>query len=109
MYDVMNDRIKNGQLRRAMDNLQDIVDTIRERQMNWIGKLARKKSTNVPLRALAAWSNNPRKQGKPPLNTRKTYISTIQELIPDTPKNGTLKHWITSAEDKKSGTHSSLN
>jgi hypothetical protein len=100
MYDVMNDKIENGQLLRAMNNLQDIIDTIRERQLNWLGKLVKRDNTNVPLKALAAWSNNPRKQGKPPLNARKTYITTIQLLIPDTPKNRTLKHWIPTAINK---------
>ena len=35
------------------------------------------------------------------LNARKSYIDSIKEILPDTPKNGLLKHWIPTARNKE--------
>ena len=101
MHDVEHDRIRNEHLRNKL-GVYDIVDIIRYRQSNYIGKLARMPTNRLPRRMLAAWIPTARKRGSAPITTAKTFVNTIQTILGvDTcTDHGVLKEWVPFAEDK---------
>ena len=102
MFDVEKYHIKNQSVRRSFLDSHDIVDTVTQRQLKWIGKLANKAQDNIAFKILAAWSKNPRTPGKPQSNTRRTYAKVIKEIVPTLKDNGLLKTWLPVARSKDS-------
>ena len=101
MHDVERDRIRNEHLRNKL-GVYDIVDIIRYRQSNFIGKLARMPAHRLPRRMLGAWIPTTRKRGAAPTTTAKTFVDTIQAILGvDTcTDHGLLTDWLPFAEQK---------
>jgi len=101
MRDVEQDKIRNEYLRNKLA-VYNILDIIRYRQSNFIGKLARMPPDRLPRRMLGAWIPTTRKRGSAPTTTARTYVNTIQAILgADSCSNhGMLTDWVPYAEDK---------
>jgi len=101
MHDVERDRIRNEHLRNKL-GVYDIIDIIRYRQSNFIGKLARMPADRLPRRMLGAWIPTARKRGAAPANTARTFVDTIQAILgaETCSTHGLLTDWVPFAEDK---------
>jgi len=101
MHDVEHDRIRNEHLRNKL-GVYDIIDIIRYRQSNFIGKLARMPADRLPRRMLGAWIPTARKRGAAPANTARTFVDTIQAIlgVETCSTHGLLTDWVPFAEDK---------
>ena len=102
MHQVQHERITNKAVL-AMFDLPPMIKSLRKRQHNWAGKIARMNETRLPKRILTAWCPTIRKRGRPIANPR----TSIRDLLTDTLPGITEEHngafrsedWFTCAQD----------
>ena len=75
------DRLKNCDLRRKLDGIAMIQDTIEERRLDWLGNVARQPDTNLPERLLTAWSANPRRPCGQKLTLSDSNAAAINRML----------------------------
>jgi len=102
MFAVERDHIKNEHLRNKL-SVYNITDMIRNRQSNYIGKLARMPSNRLPRRMMGSWLPCKRKPGGLQATTARTYVATMQELLgrDQCSDHGHFSDWIYFAESEK--------
>jgi hypothetical protein len=101
IYEVLENRITNVEVRKHALNSPSIIDTISNRQLLWIGKIAKMNTEQIPRKMLACWHTNKRKPGRPQLNLSNSYANSIKKVIPYVPDDLALEKWIPIAQDKK--------
>jgi hypothetical protein len=94
IYEVIERKISNADVRQRFHNSPDITLTIQARQMKWLSRIAKMSTDKMPRKFLACWINDKRKPGRPQLNIRNTYVEAITNIIPSVSKNALLKEWI---------------
>jgi hypothetical protein len=80
MKTVENKSIRNEHLRNKIC-LDNILDTIRGRQFDLLGKIGRMENSRLPRQTLGAWINTKRKAGKPNTTLAHSYVETLQEIV----------------------------
>jgi hypothetical protein len=101
MKTVKNHSIRNGHLRNKIC-LDNILDTIRERQFDLLGKIGRMENSRLPRRTLGAWINTKRKAGKPNTTLAHSYVETLQEIVDsEISSKGEFNKWIPLAKNAK--------
>jgi hypothetical protein len=100
IHHVENYRIRNEHLRVHL-SLPCIIDIIRQRQFNFIGKIARLPHQHLYRRFMTAWIHNPRRSGGQQKTLRNTYLDTLQNVLPDdVDRSGTVGSWTHLAQQK---------
>jgi exonuclease III len=75
------DHLKNEDLRKRLDNIATLQETIEERRLDWLGNVARQPDTNLPKRLLTAWTSNPRRNCGQKLTLRDSNAAAINRLL----------------------------
>ena len=70
-------RLSTKVLNHWLDDIKPIDYYIRQRRLQWAGKIANMPATRLPRRMMAAWVRNPRPRGRP----YKTYGQTLTNDI----------------------------
>ena len=108
---VQDQHIRNAYVRNKLC-IDDILDTIIDRQANFIGKVARMPMHRLPRQVLGAWIRAPRKTGGVEASLARTVHSTLTTIlqIDDTQlttsernnwnRHGCLHMWIPLASDR---------
>ena len=99
MHQVQEERIKNEQVRERFLDMRPIEDLISERQLRWLGKLARMEEERLPKQLLTTWCSNPRPRGRPQQTIRHCLVSSLQRVLPEIAANGHTSKWTHLAED----------
>jgi hypothetical protein len=94
IYEVVENRIKNSEVRSKFNNAQHIITTIKTRQLIWLGKIAKMNMNRIPRKLLACWTKSKRKPGRPQLNIRNTYAESLETVFPAISKNIDLQDWL---------------
>ena len=105
MCTVKEDKIRNSSIRSRFYNCPTVQNLIAIRQLTYIGKVLRNRSTHPPSQLLTAWCNHPRKRGGVLTNNKKIIIKHLKLIIPDTNKTGSLKTWAFHALDQNHWSH----
>jgi hypothetical protein len=93
--------ITNETIRFWACNTPCILNIATQRQLNWIGKVARMPEEKIQRQLLMSWTSNPRKPGRPQISPRTTYAQAIHEIIPtSSPIEGAANKWTAKAKDK---------
>jgi hypothetical protein len=102
MLQVQENRIRNGHMRNALD-IDNIVDTVRFRQLNLLGKIARMPETKLQRLLINAWIGTSRPAHRQRRTARHTYADSIQEMMgPEAVGEHALaQEWMPLARDKK--------
>ena len=98
---VQDQHIRNAYVRNKLC-IDDILDTIIDRQANFIGKVARMPMHRLPRQVLGAWICAPRKTGGVDASLARTVHSTLTAVMQI---NDTL---LTTAERQNWGRHGPL-
>ena len=101
MHQVKEERIKNETIREKFLGIRPIADFIAERQLRWIGKLARMDENRLPKQLMTAWCDKPRPRGRPQQTIRNCYVKAIQRILPSVSESALTSEWIHLAEDKQ--------
>jgi hypothetical protein len=102
------ERLRNSDLRKRLDNIATIQETIEERRLDWLGNVARQPDTNLPKRLLTAWIANPRNSCGQKLTLRDSNAAAINRMlvyneILTSPSNECpSKTWIPLAKERNS-------
>jgi hypothetical protein len=59
-----------------------ILNIATQRQLNWIGKVARMPEEKIQRQLLMSWTSNPRKPGRLQISPRTTDAQAINKIIP---------------------------
>ena len=73
-----------------------------------MGRVVRGPNNNPPKPLMTAWCNNKRPPGKPLMSNKKSFVKSLQILLPDEmsgDKKGLLNNWIHIAMNKKCWDH----
>lgn len=99
MHDVQLLHIKNAHIRLALQ-VPDILDIIRGRQFNFLGKLCRLSPQSLPKQLLTTWYPAPRPVGRPRLTARHTLCDTLRTILGNfVGPDGHLRNWYHLAQD----------
>ena len=80
MTRVKEQRIRNEHIRNKV-SLPDIVDIVRFRQFNYLGKLAQQPNDYLARRMLGAWIPCRRKRGRAQRSLKNQYAETLQTVL----------------------------
>jgi hypothetical protein len=102
MTTVEKHRIKNEHVRNKL-GVPHILDIVRKRQHDFLGKIASMHTDNLQRRFLGAWIPKPRPIGAPKFSMRHTHtetlIHTLGEQVITTP-HANLAEWIELTTDR---------
>jgi hypothetical protein len=102
MHHVEDFHIRNEHVRNNL-SVPDILDIVRRRQFNQLGKFARLPSHRLQRRLLAAWVHQPRQRGRPRHMLRHSYVDALQHIIGEhIPDDGALSTWMPMANSQTS-------
>ena len=76
-----------------------IRNQIAFRQLTYIGKIVRGKSTHIAARLLTAWCDHPCTVGRPILTNKPCIVRNIQLVITEVDDDGTLASCLFNAPD----------
>jgi hypothetical protein len=80
MWDVVEIRIKNEQVRGMVADSLAIDSLMETRRCRWLSKLSVLKQSRSPRRILGAWCTTSRQVGRRQQIIRHEYISTLKKL-----------------------------
>jgi hypothetical protein len=102
MNTVEKFRIRNEHVRNKL-GVPHIIDIVRKRQHDFLGKIASMHTDNLQRRFLGAWIPKPRPLGAPKFSMRHTHtetlIHTLGEQVITTP-HANLAEWIELTTDQ---------
>jgi hypothetical protein len=75
------DRLKNIDLRRKLDGIATIQETIEERRLDWLGNVARQPDNNLPRRLLTARTAHPRNNCGQKHTLRDSNTAAINRML----------------------------
>jgi hypothetical protein len=101
MYQVKDYHIRNEHLRNKL-SVPDPIDTVRRRQFNFLGRLARLPDHRLPRKFLTAWIQKPRHVGRPHLTVNHSFAESLRAILgEDTVEvHGLLQDWIPLAQNQ---------
>ena len=92
---------KNSTIRQWFCNTPCILDIVKKRQLDWIGKVARMEETRIQPQLFMSWMSNPRKSGHQQISPRNTNVQAIHNLIHlCDPIQGVAKTWTAQAKNE---------
>ena len=94
-------RIRNEDIRARFGNIADIKITIIERQLSWLGKIARMNDRRLPKKFLTAWCRNNRRRGRPQTSLRHSHGEALQTALLLKDDQGKLADWLPLAKSKR--------
>ena len=98
MQEVRDRRIRNESVRKEFGGILNIADEVKQRQLKWLGKLAKNPPASVAKCLIGAHIKQARKIGRPQLNLRRSYIPALMELMPNLGKRAVAREWQLKAE-----------
>jgi hypothetical protein len=101
MQEVQDYKITNESIRKTFNNIPDIINIIKRRQMTWIGSIAKMNVNRLPRKLMASWLNDPRTRGKPQSTYRNSFASAISTLLPSVNHTFPLTDWLDIAASKQ--------
>ena len=96
---VRDMRINNISIRIMFYNIPCIRNQVVLQQLSYVGKIFQHKDSHVPTRLLTAWSNYPRKHGRPLLTNKMSLARKLQIIVLDVYDTGSLLRWVFHALD----------
>ena len=99
MHQVKEERIKNEKVREMFLGIRPIEDLIVERQLRWIGKMARMEDNRLPKQLMIAWCAHPRPRGRPQQTIRNCHVQAIQRILPTVSDNAHVSEWTHLAKE----------
>ena len=84
MMQVTDKRMSIEKLRKLFYNIPDACTLIAVKQLNFIGKVVRREDSFFPKQLLTAWVNHKRKRGGVLTTDRKSVVTALGLLYPDT-------------------------
>jgi exonuclease III len=105
MFEVEEKRITNRKLRESFDNIRNITEFIKERQLTWLEHVLKMDPKQNTRKLVNAWIQNPRRGGQPQHNLRHSYrkaLVAIGKVDSDDPK-APFKEWTKSIVDLPQG------
>jgi hypothetical protein len=105
MFEVEEKRITNRKLRESFDNIRNITEFIKERQLTWLEHVLKMDPKQNTRKLVNAWIQNPRRGGQPQHNLRHSYrkaLVAIGEIDSDDAK-APFKEWTKSIVDLPQG------
>jgi hypothetical protein len=102
MNTVEKYRIRNEHVRNKLD-VPHILDIVKKRQHDFLGKIAEMHSDNLQRQFLGAWIPKPRPTGAPRYSMRHTHTETLRHTLGDeviTTPHANLAEWIKLTSDK---------
>jgi hypothetical protein len=74
------EHLTNYSLRKRLDGIAMIQETIEERRLDWLGTMARQPDYNLPKRLLTAWMK-PRNNCGQKLTLRDSNVMTVNQML----------------------------
>jgi hypothetical protein len=105
MFEVEEKRITNRKLRESFDNIRNITEFIKERQLTWLEHVLKMDPKQNTRKLVNAWIQHPRREGQPKHNLRHSYrkalvaIGEIDSKDPSAP----FKEWTKNISDLPKG------
>ena len=93
MIKVRYMRIKNTSIRIMFYNIPCILNQVAFQQLSYVCNIFRHEEYHVPTRLLTAWSNHPRKRGRPLLKNKMSLARNLRLIIPNVEDTGSLSGW----------------
>jgi exonuclease III len=106
MFEVEERRITNKQMRETFDNIRNISEFIKERQLTWLEHVLQMDPTKNTRKLVNAWIQHPRRGGQPQHNLRHSYrkaLIAVGEITEDDTQ-APFKKWVSRIEDLPEGT-----
>jgi hypothetical protein len=100
-----DDRITNENLRKRLDGIALVQETLEERRLDWLGNIARHDDTNLPKTLLTAWISKPRINHGQKISLRDSNAAAINRMLiynklDESPSNECpSKKWLPLAKD----------
>ena len=101
MHQAKEERIKNEKVREMFLGIRPITDFIMERQLRWVGEIARMDESKLPKQLLTAWCDTPRPRGRPQQTIRNCLVNAIQRITPTVSDRALTSEWTHLAEDNQ--------
>ena len=100
MDQVKDHRIRNEHIQNKF-NISDIMDTLRYRQFQFLGKIARLPDTCPQRKFLSAWINKARPVGRPKHTLRHQHVDTLRTILGNdiVSRDAKLKEWVPLTAD----------
>jgi hypothetical protein len=76
-----DDRITNESLRKRLDGIALVQETLEERRLDWLGNVARHDDTNLPKKLLTAWISKPRNNHGQKISLRDSNAAAINRML----------------------------
>jgi len=105
-YDVKDFHIHNEHVRNKM-NVPDILDIVKRRQFNQLGKFSRLPAHRLPRQMLGAWVAHKRRPGRQFTTVRHSQVGALSAILNDESPiecvrdKGEFKDWRPMAENKR--------
>ena len=101
MFEVEAERITNTKLRRKFDNIRNISEFVKERQLNWLGHLLHLPDSRQTKKLVNAWVAHPRRgKGQPQHHLRHSFRKALIAAgeIKEDDKKAAFKDWKTDIQ-----------
>jgi hypothetical protein len=101
MFDVEEKRITNKQMRESFDNIRNIAEFVKERQLTWLEHVLRMEPERNTRKLANAWIRHPRRGGRPQQNLRHSYRKALIAIgeIDESDAQARFKEWVSNTED----------
>jgi exonuclease III len=105
MFEVEEKRITNRKLRESFDNIRNIDEFIKERQLTWLEHVLKMNPNQNTKKLVNAWIQNPRRGGQPQHNIRHSYRKALIAIgeIDDDDTKAPFKEWVHNIADLPKG------
>jgi hypothetical protein len=103
MFEVEEKRITNRKLRDSFDNIRNITEFIKERQLTWLEHVLKMQPESNTRKLVNAWVRNPRVDHHPQHNLRHSYRSALEAIGEIKDPKAPLKDWTKKFADLPAG------
>ena len=105
MYEVEEKRITNKKLRGLFDNIRNITEFVKERQLTWLEHILRMDPSKNTRKLINALVRHPRRGGQPQHNLRHSYRKALVAIgeIHEDDVQAPFKKWVDSIENLPEG------
>jgi hypothetical protein len=100
MRDVKQFWIRNEQPAIKLFSIPDPIDIIWKQQFSLLGKYAPMNPAHLPCQFLTTWvSEHGSPGGQHYTLVHKSYVDTLQHVLPNVPDNGSVQSWLPLAQN----------